>query len=342
MVIGGTGFIGPHVVRQLLERGHEVAVFHRGATGGERPSLGARVLASRDAVARPRAEFTRLKPEIVVDCIAASEHHARQLLEAFRGIARRCIVLSSGDVYRAYAILTRTTGGPPDPTPLHEDAALREQLFPYRGKPNPLPLDWFDAETYEKILVERVVKSDAVLPATILRLPFVYGPGDYIHRFYPYIRRMDDARPFILFDEATAQWRGPWAYVANVAAAITCAVEQESSAGRTYNVSEAESLTMLDWMRELAAVTGWRGSIKVLLQPCPPPNLASRVNTAQHLTMDSTRIRAELGYCEIVSRLEALQQTIPWERAHPPTVDPSQFDYAAEDAILRHEVTSDE
>ena len=32
LVIGGTNFIGPHVVRQLIERGHEVAVFHRGET----------------------------------------------------------------------------------------------------------------------------------------------------------------------------------------------------------------------------------------------------------------------------------------------------------------------
>src|SRR5436309_2199503 len=30
LVIGGTGFIGPHLVRQLDDRGHSVAVFHRG------------------------------------------------------------------------------------------------------------------------------------------------------------------------------------------------------------------------------------------------------------------------------------------------------------------------
>jgi nucleoside-diphosphate-sugar epimerase len=31
LVVGGTGPTGPHVVRCLLERGHDVTIFHRGA-----------------------------------------------------------------------------------------------------------------------------------------------------------------------------------------------------------------------------------------------------------------------------------------------------------------------
>ena len=30
LVLGGTGFIGPHIVRNLLERGHSVTLFNRG------------------------------------------------------------------------------------------------------------------------------------------------------------------------------------------------------------------------------------------------------------------------------------------------------------------------
>jgi nucleoside-diphosphate-sugar epimerase len=32
LVIGGSGFIAPHVVRRLSDGGHEVAVFQRGQT----------------------------------------------------------------------------------------------------------------------------------------------------------------------------------------------------------------------------------------------------------------------------------------------------------------------
>ena len=35
LVIGGTSFIGPHVVERLVQLGHEVAVFHRGKTADQ-------------------------------------------------------------------------------------------------------------------------------------------------------------------------------------------------------------------------------------------------------------------------------------------------------------------
>ena len=33
LVLGGTGFLGPHFVRRALQRGHQVTLFHRGRTG---------------------------------------------------------------------------------------------------------------------------------------------------------------------------------------------------------------------------------------------------------------------------------------------------------------------
>ncbi len=35
LVLGGTGFLGPHFVRSALRRGHEVTLFHRGQTGAD-------------------------------------------------------------------------------------------------------------------------------------------------------------------------------------------------------------------------------------------------------------------------------------------------------------------
>ncbi len=50
---------------------------------------------------------------------------------------------------------------------------------------------------------------------------------------------------------------------------------------------------------------------------------------------DTSRLRSELGYTEPVSLDEALRRTVEWERENPPAnVDPSRFDYAAEDAAL--------
>jgi hypothetical protein len=42
-----------------------------------------------------------------------------------------------------------------------------------------------------RVLVERAYMGEPKLPATILRLPIVYGPGDWRrHRMLPYVRRM--------------------------------------------------------------------------------------------------------------------------------------------------------
>ena len=66
-----------------------------------------------------------------------------------------------------------------------------------------------------------------------------------------------------------------------------------------------------------------------------PEELVPEADLSQDWVVDTTRIRQELGYRETVPQDEALRQTIAWERANPPTdLDPTTFDYAAEDAVI--------
>jgi dTDP-D-glucose 4,6-dehydratase len=58
-------------------------------------------------------------------------------------------------------------------------------------------------------------------------------------------------------------------------------------------------------------------------------------NTDQHWTIDTTRIREELGYREPVAQADAIRRTIEWERANPTESSPHEFDYDAEDEALR-------
>jgi nucleoside-diphosphate-sugar epimerase len=48
LVIGGTGFSGPHVVRRLHAMGHDVIVFHRGETRAELPPGVEEIAGDRD------------------------------------------------------------------------------------------------------------------------------------------------------------------------------------------------------------------------------------------------------------------------------------------------------
>jgi nucleoside-diphosphate-sugar epimerase len=186
-------------------------------------------------------------------------------------------------------------------------------------------------DDYDKIVVEQVTMSEPELPGTALRLPMTHGPGDRQHRLYSFLKRMDDARPSILLEHGFAAWRAPRGYVENVAHAITLAVTDSRAAGRIYNVAEPQALSTVDWVKAIAAAAGWHGEIVVAPEGRMPLLLASE----HHLVVDSTRIRHELGYNEIVPFEEALSRTVAWERANPPAdTDPAQFDYATEDAIL--------
>ncbi len=328
MIIGGTRFIGPPVARQLTEAGHDVTVFHRGQTESELPRRVAHIHGDRLQFAEHHDEFKQLQPDVVLDMAAFTQQDALATVTAFRGVARRLVVISSQDVYRAYGRFHESEPGVLERVPLTETAPLREKLYPYLGEGRGL-------DSYDKILVERAALGSTILPATILRLPMVYGEGDYQHRLLLELKRIDDRRPAILIEQRMAAWRWTRAYVENVAAAIALAVTDERATNRIYNVGDTEALTYAEWVRLVGHEARWGGSVVVAPDNTLPPKLSPlKGNYNQHLVADSTLIRVELGYQEPVPRMEALRRTIAWEREHRPENVDRLLDYATEDVAL--------
>jgi nucleoside-diphosphate-sugar epimerase len=78
LVIGGTRFIGPRVVRRLAKNGHEVAVFYRGE---HEAAIPASIRKFKDCRAEmpvtsiPK-ELRAYSPEVVLHMIAMGEHDA--------------------------------------------------------------------------------------------------------------------------------------------------------------------------------------------------------------------------------------------------------------------------
>jgi nucleoside-diphosphate-sugar epimerase len=335
LVMGGTGFLGTSVVSQLRSSGHHVTVFHRGRT--PLPPGVAEAIGDRHDLDSIRHPLRATTPDVVIDLIACSGRQAAALMRVFRGVAGRVIVASSMDVYRAAAVLHRLEGGTIEPTPLTERSRLRTCAHTYPAaqlERLSAVFPWID-ERYDKLAVEQTVANDPELPATVLRLPMMYGPGDRLHRLRALVGRMDDGRKAIPLPESLARWRAPRGYVENVAAAFVLAATLDESACCTYNVAESAPLTELEWAAGVARVAGWHGDLAVLPDADTPAHLRVAANLAQHWNADSTLIRRHLGYTEPVAVDEAVHRTIAWERgiALLPQ-DVTAVDYEAEDAAL--------
>ena len=335
LLIGGNGFIGQFVVAALKQQGHQLAVFHRGTRAA--PAGVDEIRGERHQLSASAEELRRFAPDLVIDLVMSSGPQATELMNIFRGVARRVVMLSSIDVYRAVGVLHGTESGPLQAVPLTEESELRRSLHPYPPESMQLLRKIFAwvTDDYDKIPAERIVMNDPELPGTVLRLPMVYGPGDPLHRFYPVVKRIADGRDHIIFADALAGWRSPRGYVKNVAAAIALAATDARAERRIYNVCEEPSFSELEWARKIAAAMCWDGDFVVLSTERTPRHLLKPGNVAQHWTASSTRIRQELGYEESVTIEEAIPRTIRWERGNPPAdALLAQFDYAAEDAAV--------
>jgi nucleoside-diphosphate-sugar epimerase len=310
LVLGGTGFVGRHLTSNLLERGHEVSVFHRGKRDVTFPGRVVHIHGDRRRLREHAPAFAAFSPEVVVDLIAFTEADARSAIEVFSDKAERLVCASSMDVYQAYGCFRRLESSAPSSRPLAEDAPLRTALFPYRGAATEKNALLFN---YEKILVEHIVTNNDRLPAVALRLPQVFGPHDPQHRLRGYLRQMD-ARENILISEAKARWRWTRGYVEDIAVAFELAALQDNATG-IYNVGEKEAEREIDWIRRIGRAAGWQGEIEVVPEDALPKEFAEPYDWSHDLAGDTQRIRQDLCYNETVSPAEAMERSVHWERS---------------------------
>jgi len=280
LIVGGTRIIGPHVVRRLHARGWDIAVLHRGVHRAVLPE-GVLRIADESAgipVLRVPLAAQRFEPDVVLHMIAMGERDAEAAMDAFAGRAARIVVLSSGDVYRAYGRFVGTEPGPIEPTPLTENAPLRDRLFPYRRSATSADeLNYW----YDKILVERAVLPRGDLPATVLRLPKVYGPEENADLATVYGFRRQP------------HWRWTHGNVENVAEAITLAVVDPRAANNVFNLGEAHTPTMAERLSRLP-------DRQVIVAD------ETGKNFDQDIAYDTSKIRRELGFVEVIDEIRAM------------------------------------
>lgn len=170
LMIGGTRFIGRHVVQQALDAGHDVTLFHRGRTGADLfPDVEHR-LGNRDSDLSALADG---EWDATVDTCAYLPRQVHALADALGGRGGHHLLVSSVSAYAS-------ADGPG----LTEDAPLAELDDP--------SVEVVTNETYGglKVLCERMAVERHGPSTVLVRPTYVVGPDDYTWRFPWWVARI--------------------------------------------------------------------------------------------------------------------------------------------------------
>jgi len=329
LIIGGTRFMGPHLVRRLTGDGHAVTVFHRGETTADLPDTTAEIFGDRDRLSDYANELAAVNPEVVVDMMLRDETQAQQVVDMCTSKVRRLVMASSCDVYRKFGLLIGSEEGEPSAGPLTESSPLRRDRYPYRRHCKDESDKLYQ---YDKIPIEEMMMA-ADFESVILRLPMIYGPHDYQHRLYEYLKRMDDGRPAIILESEAEQMVFPRGFVEDCAHALYLATVRDEAANNLFNVADNRMMTERSWIEAIAKEVKWDGRIHVASKESLPEELRSSLHYGPDISVDSTFIRQKLGFIETVSFEESLRRTIDWERDNPPPT-PHALHYELEDGLI--------
>ncbi len=310
LVTGATGFVGHTLCGHLTQHGHEVrrAVREAGGTSGPDaaatvavgdigPStnwtasvdgmdavvhLAARVHLLEDTAADALAEYRRINVEGTRSLAVA----------ALRAGVRRLVFLSSAKVNGERSVQPFT-----------------ELDVPHAE----------DAYAVSKLEAEEALKQALAAGQTqcaILRPPLVYGPGVRAN-FLRLVRAVADGVPLPL---AAIDNRRSLLYVGNLVDAIRVCLSHPSAAERVFLLSDGEDVSTPDLVRRLAGTL----RVRPRLLPVPLPllrlagRLAGRAAAVERLIgslqIDSSRIRAALGWMPPFSLDQGLEETARWYR----------------------------
>jgi 2'-hydroxyisoflavone reductase len=163
LILGGTGFIGPHQVRYARERGHSITLFNRGKTD---PDLFPNVeTLLGDRATGDYASLAGHDWDVVIDNPTTIPRWARQAAEAVRGHTKQYIFVSTISVYAE----NDTPGADETAAVATTDEPNSEDARRFYG-----PL---------KALSEKEIQKAFQEASTIVRPGLIVGPGDRSDRF---------------------------------------------------------------------------------------------------------------------------------------------------------------
>jgi len=304
VVTGGGGFIGSHIVEELLRRNETVKVIDNFSTG-KRENIepfedDAEIIEADIADAKNLTPFLKgadyvihqaaipSVPKSIIDPVKS--HHANvngtlRLLDACRQTGvKRVVYASSSSLYGDSPTLPKHEGMMPNP------------LSPYGAQ-----------KLFGEIYCQVFTRAYG-LETVSLRYFNVFGPRQDASSQYSGV--------LALFIPAVLQGRRPkiygdglqsrdFTYVQNVVEANLLACQVPGAAGQVFNIACGDRITVNAMLQLINKITG-----KDITPVYEPP----RPGDIKHSQADITHARERLGYQPNVSFEEGLRNTIEWYR----------------------------
>ena len=327
LVIGGTGPSGPFVVNGLLDRGYDVTILH----GGQ-----------HEVEFKQPIEHIHTDPHFAetlapalygrfFDVVLATYGRMRIIAELLKGKTARFIGVGGASVYADHEDPRWGPLGAPALVP--EDAPRRDDP----SGPKFSHLMWVTEETVMR------AHREGHYSATYFRYAQLYGAHAPANPDWSVVRRILDGRKRLIVPaNGMLKRRGA---ARNVAHALLLAADKPAeSGGQIYNIRDDHQYTHRQYVDFIARHLKHDCEISEM-----PPTLAQRVYKGGAsrppdwtIEYDISKIKAQLGYRDLVAPAKALADAVDWLVAHRPEPggeierqlgDP--FDYAAEDALLK-------
>ena len=179
LVLGGTRFMGRHLVEALLADGHDVTIANRGLTGDNFGDRVARICVERTDPISIQNQIPKVVYDVVYDSIAYCSNDIKYLLDHVR--CKRYIQISTISVYDS----------------LHLDT--KEEEF----DPSTKELVYCNREDFLYDEIKRqaecaIVQDYGTIPAVRVRFTFVIGPDDYTKRLRFYVEHIMKQIPMFI------------------------------------------------------------------------------------------------------------------------------------------------
>ena len=326
LVIGGTGPSGPHIVNGLISRGYDVSVLH----GGQHEIRFDEEI--EHIHVDPHFQET-LESGLVnrtFDLTIATYGRIRIAAEVVKGKTERLITVGGGGVYAQRD--DPRWGSLGAPLMVKEDSPLADN-------PNGPRLPYMMWVT-EKTVMNGHQKG--YYKSTIFRYPQIYGPNAPANPEWSIVRRILDSRKhFILPNLGLPRRRS---FGQNAAHALLLSVDKpKQSEGQIYNVREEYQYSQRHIVEFITKFLNYDWELTEM-----PFSIANKVYKGDGapeiettVNYDITKIKAHLGYEDLITASDALSISINWLVENRP--DPGgeiemqlgdPFAYSSEDELI--------